>query len=319
MRYAIGFRPTAVPTARAAVGRSIASAIAPYEVAAPSGIWSSACHTWSWKFVPFRNNAIGLALPSASPNQTTREVGDTAIVSLVLRAGPIALETLERCPPVAVHHELEPAHTAVGRCNHAFAKRARRKAVPYDQVPAQFLVLTRRHRLDVDEEIVQPPRARQPGLVRRREDREPTPQRLLGVRDGEKLEKTLRAHPGPAPEEPLQMELAQPHRLRRVLERGLLAGMRLEILDDRLDAVIVPNGLRCGDHCLSRLEKPDARADALVVAHGILAGIHGEPLRLLAVTRCGTRQRMATRNLRYLQPYSPTGEPPHTTPHPSER
>lgn len=52
----IGFRPFAAPTARTAVGKPIFSAISPYVLVSPNGIFSNAAHTFFWNSVPLKSS-----------------------------------------------------------------------------------------------------------------------------------------------------------------------------------------------------------------------------------------------------------------------
>src|SRR5690606_33425996 len=140
---------------------------------------------------------------------------------------------------VALVHEREGADPPLGQPDERRAEGRRVDAVADGEPLAAALELARRDGLDGDEQVVEPARPGEAGVVGGVEDAARFGEGLLGVRQRDGLEEPLGRGAGPAAEQPLGVERAQPDVRRHVGQRRLAVDVRAEVGDGRLDAAVV--------------------------------------------------------------------------------
>ena len=131
--------------------------------------------------------------------------------------------------------ERESAHAAHGTQDQALPERRRVRAVSYGESASPMLVFPRSHRLDVHEEIVQAAGAREAGVVRGVEHAARLREHLLRALQSEELDVLLGAQPHLAPEQALEVVLAQAGTAGRLRQRGLAFEVSRQPVERALD------------------------------------------------------------------------------------
>ena len=126
------------------------------------------------------------------------------------------------------------------------AEQARREAVPDLQPGAALAEFAGRHRLDGDEQVMEPAGAGQPGIEGGVEAaRAVAAQGRAGLFEAQIAGEAFRADAGPAGEHPLEMERAEMHRRGDLVERRRVITVRRDMGDGRLDPAVVALRLTC--------------------------------------------------------------------------
>src|SRR5208337_2603340 len=107
--------------------------------------------------------------------------------------------------------ESQTANAPLRHRKQALPERTRVKAIADAEPRSLGFKLARRHGLNVDEQVVQPPGTRKAGVVSCVEHAVRPLEQLLGMFQGQELNEALGADPRPAAEQSLKMELAQVH------------------------------------------------------------------------------------------------------------
>ena len=114
---------------------------------------------------------------------------------------------------------------------------------------AHVLVLAGGDAFEIDEQVVQPRRPGQPGIVGGIEHRLRPVERPLGVVERQVAEELFRADPGPAGEQALEMKRAEGGGIRDVVQLRLVAEIVADIGQRLFDAGVIlrllPGRLLC--------------------------------------------------------------------------
>jgi hypothetical protein len=140
--------------------------------------------------------------------------------------------------------ELEPDQAALGEHEDRVAERRRVDAPAQHHPGALGAVLAGRHRLQLDEQVMQPRRPGEPDVEGGAEHVARCPEPRLGRLDREQAQELLGADTGPAGEDALGMPWAQPHHPGDRLEIRLRLLLTIEEADRPLHAVPIPRGLQ---------------------------------------------------------------------------
>ena len=133
----------------------------------------------------------------------------------------------------------EGADAAVGRGDECFPERGIVESGRHAKSAAALAELTRRHRIERDEQVVQAAAAREPGVVGGVNQVARLAELFLCVFERQDLREPLRADPGPAREEPLEVERAHADMFRDLVQAGTDRRRIVEKADRAFDPVVV--------------------------------------------------------------------------------
>jgi hypothetical protein len=227
MSQASGLRPTAVPTARAAAGLSIAAARRPYlkRRAFHERAQRGSSRTFATRLEDF-------------PGQPGRR----CIVVQQTRLWPALFQHCQCRRAVSSVDEGEMTQTAGTLADQAAAEGAVGKAGGNRPARAAGFHFTGRGRLQDDAEIVQSARTRQPGLQGGSQDTPALAKQRLRMGQREALQKILGRDPRPGGEQAVKVEWAQAGNFRKAREIGLLGVARIQMANDSCDALVLVHG-----------------------------------------------------------------------------